>query len=74
MREIGSGQTQVCRALIACFVSLTNIDMTSDIESPIPVEQTNPNISERTVKTARTAGKAMDDDGRVDCDCGTMVI
>lgn len=48
--------------------------MTSDIESPIPVEQTNPNISERTVKTARTAGKAMNDDGRVDCDCGTMVI
>ncbi|KAG8217650.1 hypothetical protein J3R82DRAFT_5803 [Butyriboletus roseoflavus] len=39
--------------------------LNSDIQSPIPVEQIVPNISERSVKTTRTADDAMEDDGRL---------
>ncbi|KAI9571402.1 HORMA domain-containing protein [Boletus coccyginus] len=44
----------------------------SNVESQNPVQQNIPDISGRTVKTMRTAD-AMEDDGHVDCDCGTMV-
>ena len=47
--------------------------MTLDIESQNPVQHNIPDISGRTVKTMKTAD-AMEDDGHVDCDCGTTVI
>lgn len=55
------------------FLHPEGTDMTLDIESPIPVDQTIPNIPGRIVKTTKTV-MSMEDDGRVDCDCGTMVI
>lgn len=47
--------------------------MTLDVESQIPVEQDAPELFLGTVKMTRTAD-AMEDDDRVDCDCGAMVI
>lgn len=41
--------------------------MTLDVEHDIPI------LSGKTMKTTRIAD-AMEDDGHVDCDCGTMVI
>lgn len=43
------------------------------MESRVAVQQNVPNIVGKMAKTARMAD-AMEDDGHIVCDCGTMVI
>lgn len=63
-------QTQVCHLL--CLAALADPNTILDIESRIALEQNIPSTPGRTMKRARITD-AMEDDGRVDCDCGTTV-